>query len=94
MRTFDNFLLSITTLAGSCAFPLLAQLDCKLQKIPQNHVNPRSASTWSLGNKKSNILEFSVINLSDALPPYTFDKKNTVPCSVMPIKNFIVLWLF
>ena len=40
----------------------------------------------------SNKPQFSVKCLSDVRPPQASDTKHTVPCGVMPIKTFMVLW--
>lgn len=53
---------------------------------------PLSANTTSPGINLRRNPQSSIINLSLALPPYPFDKKETAPWGVMPIKNLTVLW--
>ena len=93
--TLANLRVSSTSTAGNWAFPLVnagmfsvaplyATLSCTL--------NPLSANTTSPGWSLYKYPQFSVMYLSDTLPPYPFDIKLTVPCGVMLIKYLTVLW--
>lgn len=60
-------------------------------------VNQWSAKTWSAktrspGSSFSNRPHCSIKHLSQVLPPHAFETKEFVPCEVMPIKTFTVLW--
>lgn len=55
-------------------------------------VNPLSAIIMSPGISLSSKPQFSVKYLSEVLPPHARDMKEMVPCGVIPINTFIVLW--
>ena len=55
-------------------------------------VNPLSAIIMSQGISLSSKPQFSVKYLSEVLPPHAWDIKEMVPCGVIPINTFIVLW--
>lgn len=53
---------------------------------------PLSAKTTSPGKSLDRRPHFSVMFLSLALPPQPFNKKDTAPSGIIPIKYFIALW--
>ena len=55
-------------------------------------VKLQSANMMSPGIRFSKMPHCSVINLSVALPPLAFERKETVPWGVIPISNLKVLW--
>ena len=56
-------------------------------------VKPRSARTWLPGTSFFKRPQFSVMVLSDALPPQPREMKLIDPCGAMAIRYFTALWL-
>ena len=95
IRTFAMLLVFSTSTGSSWSLPRVkAGIDnwACLNIRDSCMVNPRSARTRSPGRSFSNMPQFSVKNLSEVLPPQAFETNEIVPCGVMPIKTFTVLW--
>ena len=86
-----------TSFADICFFPQVKA--GILRTAPQvanssSIKNPLSARTQSPNVTLSKKPEFSVISLSEALPPQPADKKLTVPDGVMPTKCLMLQSIF
>ena len=82
-----------TSFADICAFPLVKAGILRTAPRFANSSsikNPLSARTQSPNVTLSKKPEFSVISLSEALPPQPADKKLTAPDGVMPTKYLMV----
>ena len=82
-----------TSFADSCFFPRVKAGILRTAPRVANSSsikNPLSARTQSPNVTLSKKPEFSVISLSEALPPQPADKKLTAPDGVMPTKYLMV----
>lgn len=95
IRTLAIFLVCSMLMGSRCVLFLVKagisnrDIMCPTESLMSN---PRSANTVSPGMRLSRKVECSVRCLSLVRPPHPSDIKLTVPCGVIPIKYFTVLW--
>ena len=90
IRTFAFFLVSSTSTAESCVFPLVKAGMCNLDATDSAISKPRSANTTSPGSNFCKIPQCSVRYLSLTHPPHASNTNPTTPWGKILIKTFAV----
>ncbi len=95
IRTLAIILVSSTSIADSCVFPLVKACFLRLACIVPTESemsNPRSAKNISPGSKLYSKPQCSVRYLSLTRLPHALETKLITPCGVYPISTVTVLW--
>ena len=94
IRIFATRLVCSTSTPVSCKL-FFSSCECRRSNtgtVQTYRVLDLSARIVSPGTRWSSRPQFSVKCLSLTRPPHPSEMKHTVPCGVIPIKYFIVLW--